>query len=250
MDASPPKDVHNHRDLMNWMLEWLASVKDSEMDITLMILYHAWLARNEARDGKKIDDPEIIVKRAICLLEEWHNVQVPKPIKVKVTKERWFPPETRWIKVNTDGAWNKASEKGGGGVVVRDHDGRFLAGACHFVPSLPDPEAAEIQSCKRAMELVKLLKLKEVVLELDCVNVVRKLNEPGMDRSVQSFVIEELKQELKALDGHVVKWVRRSANSVAHILAKKSCDLELCKTWFLFSPDCIVDELAQDMPGV
>jgi hypothetical protein len=150
MDASPPKDVHNHRDLMHWMLEWLASVKDSEMDITLMILYHAWLARNEARDGKRIDDPEIIVKRAIYLLEEWHNVQVPKPIKVTVPKERWFPPESGWIKVNSDGAWNKASEKGGGGVVVRDHDGRFLAGACHFFPSLPDPKAAEIQACKRA----------------------------------------------------------------------------------------------------
>jgi hypothetical protein len=150
MDASPPKDVHNHRDLMHWMLEWLASVKDSEMDITLMILYHAWLSRNQARDGKRIDDPEIIVKRAIYLLEEWHNVQVPKPIKVMVPKERWFPPESGWIKVNSDGAWNKASEKGSGGVVVRDHDGRFLAGACHFFPSLPDPKAAEIQACKRA----------------------------------------------------------------------------------------------------
>jgi hypothetical protein len=100
------------------------------------------------------------------------------------------------------------------------------------------------------MVLVKRLKLKKVVLELDCVNVVRKLNEPGMDRSVQSFAIEELKQELMALDGHVVKWVRRSANSVAHKLAKEGCDLELCKTWFLFSPDCIVDGLARDMPEV
>jgi ribonuclease HI len=230
LDASPPNDVHNSRNLMNWMLEWLAAVKDSEMDITLMILYHSWLARNDARDGKKIEEPESIVKRATCLLEEWHNVQVQKPIKVAVTKERWSSPETGWIKVNTDGTWHKASEKGGGGVVVRDHDGRFLAGACHFFPSLPDPEAAELLACKRAMQLVKHLKLKEVVLELDCVNVVRKLNEPEMDRSVQSFVIEELKRELKELDGHVVRWVRRTANSVAHRLAKESCDLELCKT--------------------
>jgi hypothetical protein len=66
---------------------------------------------------------------------------------------------------------------------------------------------------------------------------------------VQGFVIEELKRELKELDGHVVKWVRRTANSVAHRLAKESCDLELCKTWFLFPPDCIVDVLAQDIPG-
>jgi hypothetical protein len=99
------------------------------------------------------------------------------------------------------------------------------------------------------MELIKQLKLKKVVLELDCVNVVRKLNGMEMDRPVQSSVIEDLKQGLKALDGHVVKWVRRSANSVALRLAKESCDLELCKTWFLSSPDCIVDELAQDMPG-
>jgi hypothetical protein len=80
------------------------------------------------------------------------------------------------------------------------------------------------------------------------VNVVKKLNDTELDRSVQSFIIEDIKRELMALDGQVVKWARRSANSVAHRLAKESCVLELCKTWFLFSSDCIVDDLARDMP--
>jgi hypothetical protein len=153
----PPVNIHNHKDMVNWMLEWLASVKDSEMDITLMVLYQTWMARNEARDGKKIEDPEIIARRAVHLLEEWHNVQTPKAVKPPVAKECWLPPSEGWTKVNTDGAWSKSTEKGGGGVVVRDHDGRFLGGASHFFPSLMDPEEAELQACKHAMELVRRL---------------------------------------------------------------------------------------------
>jgi hypothetical protein len=58
-------------DLQNWMLEWLASVKDNEMEIVLMTLYQSWLARNAARESQKIEDPVVIANRAIHLTEEW-----------------------------------------------------------------------------------------------------------------------------------------------------------------------------------
>lgn len=48
-------------------------------------------------------------------------------------------------------------------MVVRDHDGRFLVGTCHFPPSLPDPEAAELQACKRDADLAVELGLSKAI---------------------------------------------------------------------------------------
>jgi ribonuclease HI len=215
----------------------------------MMTLYQSWLARNEARDSKRIDDPEVIAKRSVHLLEEWRNVQSPKATRQPKPRDRWTPPAMGWIKINVDGAMAKNSEKGGGGVVVRDHDGRFLAGACHFSPSLQDPEDAELRACKSAIALIKNLKLTRVVLETDNVNVASKLTSEQKDRSMHGPLVEEIKKALRELDDHTVKWARRTTNMAAHTLAKEGCGLEVCNNWFLVHPDCIGHILAQDMAG-
>jgi hypothetical protein len=56
-----------------------------------------------------------------------------------------------------------------------------------------------------------------------------------------------MKLEIRSIDDHVIKWARRSANVVAHTLAKEGCGLEFNRTWFLVSPDCIKGMLARDM---
>jgi hypothetical protein len=54
-------------------------------------------------------------------------------------------------------------------------DGSSRGGA-NFLPSSTDHDGAEIAACRQAMELVKVLNLKKVVLELDCSTVVSRLN--------------------------------------------------------------------------
>jgi hypothetical protein len=55
-----------------------------------------------------------------------------------------------------------------------------------------------------------------VIVELDSSTVVPKLNSQEVDRSVHGILKEETKKYLREVDDHVVKWVRRSANGVAH----------------------------------
>ncbi|KAK1651726.1 hypothetical protein QYE76_069531 [Lolium multiflorum] len=158
----------------------------------------------DARENKAIEGPEAVGRRAVALVEEWQEVHAPSGHKLSPPKERWRPPMAGWVKVNTDGAVVKSADIGGGGVVVRDHDGRFLAGSSHFFPSLSGPEEAELRACERGMELIKRLKLKNVVLELDCAAVVAKLNSVEVDRSSRDLLIEKLKRALREVDGHVV----------------------------------------------
>jgi hypothetical protein len=150
----PPADVHNQRDLLNWMLEWFSSAQNKEIEVTMMVIYQTWLARNAARESM-IEDPACIARRAVCLLEEWRNVHEPKPARSPTPREHWLALEAGWTKINMDGAMRKNLDKGGGGVVARDRDGRFLAGSCHFPPSLLDPEDAELRACKAGIELAR-----------------------------------------------------------------------------------------------
>jgi ribonuclease HI len=144
----------------------------------------------------------------------------------------------------------KLVDKGGGGVVIRDHDGRFLAGSCHFFPTLTDPEEAELRACEKGRELVRRLKLNKVILERDSASTVYKLNSDELDRSMHGSLIEKLKREIRSIGDHVVKWVRRSANAVAHTLAKEGSGLEYSRTWFISFPDCIKGMLARDLLSV
>jgi ribonuclease HI len=113
-----------------------------------------------------------------------------------------------------------ASGKGGRGVVARDHDGRFLTGSA-ISPSLLDPEHAELLACRKAIELSCSLQLHKVVFELDSASVVSKLHMDEVDRSVHDILIEQIKCELRNERDYLVKWARRSANEVAHRLAKE-----------------------------
>jgi ribonuclease HI len=180
---------------------------------------------------------------------KWLNVQEPKQGKQPVPMVRWSRPPEGWLKVNSDGAMVKSADKGGGGVVICNHDGRFLAGASHFFPSTSDPEEAKLLACWSGLKLAHELKLSKVIFELDSASAVSKLNNPELERSFHGAVIEGIKGSLRDLDEVVVKWVRRSANSVAHILAREGCGLGVNKTWFISVPACIMIAMDLDLSG-
>ena len=70
--------------------------------------YSVWLARNEARDGKKIADAKIVAERIDDHMKEWREVhqRTTRTVEPKLV-ERWKPPKVGWIKVNADGATSK-----------------------------------------------------------------------------------------------------------------------------------------------
>jgi hypothetical protein len=70
------------------------------------------------------------------------------------------------------------------------------------------------------------------------------------DRSVHGILIEQIKRELRNGRDVVVKWARRSANEVAHRLAKEGCELSSDRVWLDVSPDCIKNALYSDVARV
>lgn len=213
----------------------------------MMTIYQIWLARNDARDGKRLEDPGVVADKASHLLEEWQQVkEVRLYMPQQQRREQWQPPEEGWSKVNADGAMGKSSRDGGGGVVLRDHHGNFVAAACHFFPSVSGPELAELLACRRAAELAIEMGSLKVVLETDNKGIAQGLANDNLNRSVYGPLIEEIKGLLQSRHDFKVKWVRRSANVVAHRLAKEGCGNKLCKTWLHAPPECIMNSVLSE----
>jgi ribonuclease HI len=133
---------------------------------------------------------------------------------------------------------------GGCGVVLRDHDGRFLAGASHFFHHVSDPERAELLACKQALVLAKAKGLSRVVVETDFLGVVANIGSNDMDRSIHGPLVEEIKSLLKDFADHSVRHVRRTGNKVAHSLARFGCENKCCEVWEIAPPNFLVPVLA------
>jgi hypothetical protein len=105
---------------------------DRELEVSMMVLYQAWLARNEARDEEVVANPMEIVSKSMFLLNEWLEGKPSSSAPAGKMVERWIPPEEDWHKVKADGAFSTDRGHGGCGVVLRDHHGGFIQGASHF----------------------------------------------------------------------------------------------------------------------
>jgi ribonuclease HI len=211
-----------------------------------MALYHMWLARNEARDEKAIEDPEAIARRVVALQEEWVSLQAPPVRQHQAAIEHWLPPEAGWVKANSDGAFSSELGHGGGGVIIRDHHGDALAGASHFFPQVIDPERAELLACRSAVQLAMEIGARKLVLESDCAGAVGKLNGVGLDRSGHGPLVEEIKALLGGFERSSVIHVRRRCNGVAHYLAKEGRMSMVSKTWLGVLPADVRNLLALD----
>jgi hypothetical protein len=87
----PPARLVNHSDLNGWLLDWIGKIDDKSATWVLMLVYNLWLARNDARDSRKIEDPKSIAQKAVAGVDEWMNIHCTAKPKAKVV-EHWLPP--------------------------------------------------------------------------------------------------------------------------------------------------------------
>ena len=88
-----------------------------------------------------------------------------------------------------------------------------------------------------------------MVLELDSVSTVTKLNWVGRDCSIHGPLAEDIKALLRIFTDYSVRHVRRACNEVAHKLEKDGCVNNLCNTWLDVPPGYIVNLVASECAG-
>lgn len=143
----------------------------------------------------------------------------------------WQKPNPGWLTCNIDAAVFERDGKSSLGCVLRDDQGQFKAGYGGFWVGIVDHKHAEALAFKEALSWLKKKKLSYVHLELDSLGVVQDFKGKEMDSSYMGAIIEKCRTIFKDLRSYSVYYVRRSANSVAHVLAREIGSVFECKEW-------------------
>ncbi|XP_042059495.1 uncharacterized protein LOC121804003 [Salvia splendens] len=165
--------------------------------IPYLILWFLWAERNRSRHEQIQFKPYNVVWQVHMFIhnnmtnghikpKHWNGVKLgmsppnhpetrgPRPLVMPV---KWHPPERTWIKLNTDGAFFEATNKGGGGGLVRDHNGKLLAA---FATPLVVQSAleAELMAIHYGLEVAKVFNLP-IWIESDAEQAIKLLNDLG-----------------------------------------------------------------------
>ncbi|XP_073363200.1 uncharacterized protein [Aegilops tauschii subsp. strangulata] len=171
----------------------MAEASDEDKSAMIQGLYALWLARNDTREGKRMEEADMVARRVAALMEEWKRVRGREETSTRTDQHAiWEPPATGWLKANLDGAKSRTGQDGGGGVVFREEDSAFRGAAAFFLPKIPTAEATELMACKRAVQMALQRDIPKLHLETDCLAVARMLNEQERNLSSVGIMVEEI----------------------------------------------------------
>jgi hypothetical protein len=79
-------------------------------------------------------------------------------------------------------------------VVIRNHRGECLVACSELLHAITSPELAEALATRRALALASEAGFVQVMVALDCLSVVQRINSPSQDRSTLRGVIQDMKK--------------------------------------------------------
>lgn len=178
---------------------------------------------------------------ALNLFNDWKKAQE----EVKVTgiqkmlgDRRWCKPPAGWLKVNIDAAWVSQANTTSMGCVIRDEAGEFVRARCSEMQPCVEPKMAEALSLKEALAWIKDWRSAQVIFETDSKLLVDALT-GSRGKSFFDTIVNDCVELLKHCTDVLVVFAYRSANSVAHALAKAAHSMSGSQEWINIAPEII-----------
>ena len=86
--AIPSESCSPQGALSRWLMSWFAEASDDERAVMVEGVYALWLARNNARDGQRVDEAEAISRGVFNLIVEWQSIhgRKSKPERTRTTQ--------------------------------------------------------------------------------------------------------------------------------------------------------------------
>ncbi|XP_040361720.1 uncharacterized protein LOC121049178 [Rosa chinensis] len=164
----------------------------------------------------------------------------------RVHQRVWEAPENGWLKCNSDGSFLAAANRGGVGVVIRDHAGTFKAATMKQLDQVVSPFHAELLALYEGVKLAQALQYDKVESETDCLLLVHALKQEATDCSNLGFMLEEVKELLRGHVHYMISFVPRDANMMAHRIASHSLCNSDSQTWLIIAPEFIRDAILNE----
>ncbi|XP_062112468.1 uncharacterized protein LOC133823623 [Humulus lupulus] len=212
-----------------WWQQAVQTGDREEMELGAVLCWVLWKIRNELVWNKI----NLVVNKVVFLtkltLNQYRSAQErlqrssSNQHDDEEVLEQWTKPQIGMIKVNVDGALFDNEGYFGFGMVARGSEGGFIEAFQSSSKGRVIPNMVEALGIKEALSWIKRKGWSKVILESDCLNVVNAIKSTSCMVSPYGLLIQECKQLLSKLNDVCVMFVKRSANKVAHNLARAAC---------------------------
>ncbi|KAM6547504.1 hypothetical protein CsatB_019180 [Cannabis sativa] len=215
---------------------WFKGVVDKNapelLEEAVMLCWSICQARNGLIWHQKACNAADVMFTARLTLAQWKNANSRnfEPLLVPSgtydSGERWSKPAANMLKINVDGAVFHAANAYGSGVVIRDTAGSLIEAFSVYNLGCSQPEIAEIIGIKEALSWIKTQEdqvIQGVIIETDCLVALQALHSSIRMPSLFGLLVSECHETLSNLHNVEICYVKRSANRVAHCVARNSC---------------------------
>ncbi|KAL5818656.1 hypothetical protein ACOSQ4_022498 [Xanthoceras sorbifolium] len=234
--------------LIDFLLVCKNQIKANEFVVLLILLWRLWFCRNHfihagtslaAKDcwswAKSFADDF-----QVAALLPGHALRSPAPV------QSWRPPGDSLIKMNSDATTCLKSNRAGFGVVFQNHSGHVLMSAAASSSSCFSPLVLEALSLKRGLELARDASLLRLVIESDCVTLVKAINSVKLPLSEVGNIIKYITVLIHCLGVSCVSFAPRNANRVVDVLSKFSLSLNGESIWMEDVPPCVFSLILEE----
>lgn len=169
-----------------------------------------------------------VVKSARLVLGQWKKAQTHRYDSLlgindlTEASEHWIKPEVNKTKVNIDATIFQQEGYFGFGGVARDHDGRVVDVLAGCKAWRVDVEMAEVIGIREVLTWIKDKQWSGVWVESDCLVAVQAIKGSCKMLSTFGLIVEDCRFLLSELPNVYLGYVKRSANSAAHCIARAS----------------------------
>ena len=182
--------------------------------------------------GGKLQNPTTIIQRARDFLVEFKDAQTQLSAYVYIDSvQKWRPPTGLAFKLNFDAAIFANSNSSGAGVIIRNSLGEVMAGLSACGSFVASSKEVEVLACRKAPEFALDLGFRDLVIEGDNIMVMRTMVFLHPNRSKLGHIYDDICMLASRFRSMSVECVKRSANSVAHCLARYASQLDEDMVW-------------------
>ncbi|KAA3486789.1 reverse transcriptase [Gossypium australe] len=142
--------------------------------------------------------------------------------KTSKLETKWRHPPGQEIKINFDGAFDERSKSSASGVVVRNSSGRVLISRTTIHRGITSAFAAEAVACCQATQIALDMNIENIIIEGDSLSVIKKCKNINQDKSLIGPFIHDIHRLKLRGRRFEFEYIPRSANNLAHILAKET----------------------------
>ncbi|XP_074323039.1 uncharacterized protein LOC141659986 [Apium graveolens] len=211
-----------------------------------MVCWNLWNRQNNWVWNRINCSSFSIQSRAFSMIAEWNRAREASAKLVnqnQATSRVWTKPPEGWIKINIDVVCHLDTGQAGVGCIIRDYQGYFFRVRSKVLQRNLQPREAEAMGLREALTWTKEWRNNKGIFESDAKGMVEAIN-GGSGSSYFHMIIEDCREIHKYFSEVLVVFTYRSANTLAHLLAKATYFMSGNQEWLLTAPEfisCIVD---------